>query len=464
MKNADATVLLQPAFTYRPGKARSGWSCSAVEKRVVLTALFLTLVWPVYLTVALGPVNITPARVAAALAMLVVGLCIVTIESRAMQFIRILRFNSIMITLFFFYIFWRLAADFGSAAPAASYLLTVLDIVSSGFFLITLMVVAMDSTDSIIECIFWTELILIAAGLFELFAQFSIAPYLVPFSSMTAEQLAGYAGDTFRGDVFRVRSLSSHPILFGSLLAAGMPILLHLRVNGRRRYIRLLSVILFIASPVLLFATNARSALAGAVISVLTYYLIRAIRSGRRNPVLLLLLIMGSAILVLGSMATSAASGGIDAVTELISGRDNIERSSSESRIKMLDRGMDALNSRPIMGYGDGEAIEIAGLTNANNLRTIDSYFLVSAVNFGYFGLFINVCLLLAILWGGISASTKMGADIDQDAIAGLTAASMCILTCAVTVTSSEYFVIVYALGAVSAAATARPEQYMVQH
>lgn len=450
---------LTPDPQLRPSRIMSAWRGSALEKRVSLTAFFLTLIWPVYLTVSLGPINITPARLAATGAIMVIWLYMFAVDRRMMQYIRILRYNPLMLSLFSLYIIWRLVADTGGIDPANSYILTVLDVIASGFFLITLMVVGMDSTNSIVECIFWADLLLIAIGAFELLAGFSIAPILARFSSGSSEALTAYSADVFRGDIFRVRSLSSHPILFGSFVSACLPILLHLLKHGTRGHVRILSAMFLVASPILLLASNARSALAGGLIAVAAYYLLRMVRAGRRNPIFLFLLFMVVSIGILGALATTAANGGFEAVSELIAGRNAIERSSSEARLEMLDRGMNALNFRPTSGYGDGQAAKIAGLRGAQNALTIDSYYLVVAVNFGYVGLAINALLLLTILWAGFVASTKKQVMQDQSGIAALCAASVCILTCAFTVTSSEYFIIVYALGAVSAVALARPSE-----
>lgn len=458
MISPNARETQQPAFA--PARARrtvAVWRCSPTEKRVVLTAFFLALIWPVYLTVSVGPVNISPARIMALFAIAIVGLFAFTYQHRMLQFIQIARRNPLMVALFFAYMAWRLIADAGGTDPASSYTLTVLDIVASSFFLVTLMVVAMNSTSAIIEAIFWADFIFIVIGLFELVAGFSISPFLTRFSSMSSEQLLVYTMDNYRGDIFRVRALSSHPILFGSYVAAALPVLLHLRLNGRKRSIRSLSLPLIALSPLMLIASNARSALAGGILALLCFYALRAVRAGRRNPMFLALIFFAGTITVIGAMATSAASGGLDAANELLAGRDKVERASSEARVEMLTRGSNALKESPIIGYGDGQAVKVAGLRGLQNMLTIDSYYLSIALNFGYVGFALNALLLTTIMAGGYAASTKRGIDADQSGIAALTAASACIIMCAVTVTSSEYFIIIYALGAISAVTLARP-------
>jgi O-antigen ligase len=173
---------------------------------------------------------------------------------------------------------------------------------------------------------------------------------------------------------------------------------------------------------------------------------------------LALIFVVGT-VAITGALATSAASGGLDAANQLIAGRDKIERSSSEARMEMLDRGTNALQERPIAGYGDGQASIVAGLRGIHNIVTIDSYFLAVALNFGIPGLIINVLFFITILRAGYIASTRPGLNADQSGISALTAASVCILLCAITVTSSEYFIIIYALGATAATAFARPRR-----
>jgi hypothetical protein len=435
------------------------WRCSVTEKRVTLAAFFLMLTWPVYLTVSLGPINITPARIMSALAIVVVSLFILVFQHRTLQFIQVVSKNPVMMATFVVYLIWRLISDAVGTDPPSSFLLTILDLVSSGFFLITLMAVAMSSSRAIIEAIFWADLIFIVVGMFELVAGYSVAPFLTHFSSMSPDLLAAYAIDNYRGDIFRVRALSSHPILFGSYIAAVIPVLLHLRVNGRRIEIRILSVVLLALSPLMLIASNARSALAGAAVALFCFYALRAIRVGRRDPKFLALIFVVGTVAITGALATSAASGGLDAANQLIAGRDKIERSSSEARMEMLDRGTNALQERPIAGYGDGQASIVAGLRGIHNIVTIDSYFLAVALNFGIPGLIINVLFFITILRAGYIASTRPGLNADQSGISALTAASVCILLCAITVTSSEYFIIIYALGATAATAFARPRR-----
>lgn len=430
------------------------------ETQLARTAFFLCLVWPVYLTIGLGPVNITPARVAAVVAMSGLISSLLANKQRLRQYRNVLRANRLMISLFVMFIAWRLFANIASLDPEGSYLMTILDIASSGFFILILISPAMISTVSIVEIVLWGDFVLIGIGLIELITQSSVAPLLVPFSSGSMDKVAGYSTDVFRGDFFRVRSLSSHPILFGCYVAAAAPILIYLRVHGRHFYIRVASLVLIMLSPLMLVASGSRSVLIAAVIAISSYYLLSLVRVGRRNPMFFIVVLFGFTTLIVGVLATTVANENITSVSQLIAGRDAREESSSNSRLEMFDRGINALNLRPITGYGDGQAIEVAGLMNpVTKLRTIDSYYLVIAVNFGYIGLAIDGLFLLTILVSGVLAATAKNASGDQDAIAALCSASISVLICAITVTSSEYFIIIYALGAASAVAIARPRR-----
>jgi hypothetical protein len=70
----------------------------------------------------------------------------------------------------------------------------------------------------------------------------------------------------------------------------------------------------------------------------------------------------------------------------------------------MLNRGLAALDSHPVQGYGPGMAAsKIGRLPGASGL-TIDSYFLSVALDSGYLGLLLFSSSMLIVLYRGMRA------------------------------------------------------------
>lgn len=451
----QSTQIRQP----RPLKMWETWRSSKIEKRITLLAFFLTIVWPVYLTISLGPINVTPARLMAALALLSLICFSITFEYRMVQIIRVIRFSKSIYFWFTAYFIWRIICDGIGVDPASSYTLTMMDLICSGVFIFTITSISMNSLNSIPRAIVWVDFILISLGMIEFVFHFSLAPILSKFSSMSAEQLVVYGSDVYRGDVFRVRSLSSHPILLGSFAAGCIPILIQqFKSQESKLTFKIICLITGAMSPVVIIATDARSSFFGGIAGIVFYYFMKAIRSAKRDPALLVFLAI-AAVMGLSAAATlSATSDAFGGIAELVAGRNQREQSSSEARMTMLDNGLKALSARPIAGYGDGQASKVAGLVGAQNVLTIDSYYLSVCLNFGYIGFTINIFFFISVLMKGASASIRSRVPpSDRDIISAMLATSICLLICAITVSSSEYFPLIYAMGACSATALARP-------
>jgi len=438
-------------------RAAPSWRTNVSERRTVIVALAFALIWPTYLTAGLGPLNVTPARLFSLFAFIVVVYRTIVDRQRGSQLVSILGRSPAMFGFFVLYTLWRLYCDTLGWDRAGSYVLTTLDIISGSFFLLTLTSISSFSVQKIMLVIFWANAILILIGLGELAAHKSVAPFLSRFSSMSAEKLVVYGSDVYRGDIFRVRSLSSHPILFGSFVAACVPVVLHVRQTSKTKFTQIAAVAMLALTPVIILSTNARSAIIGGVAGLICFQFIRFVQVGTKSArwltVYVLAALLSAPVVIIGA----ASSNVLDHVAELVQGRDRAERGSSANRLIMVRRGLTMLERRPFVGYGDGLANRVAGLVGHNGVLTIDSYYLAQALNFGYVGFALNLLFLLSALVNGFQASLNKSIPfIERSGIAALFGASVCIVICAITVTSSEYFVIIYALAASAAATMAR--------
>jgi O-antigen ligase len=99
---------------------------------------------------------------------------------------------------------------------------------------------------------------------------------------------------------------------------------------------------------------------------------------------------------------------GIFVINELVSGRSPKEALSSTYRIKQLQIGVPLLFNKPIVGYGVGEAIEVAGIYG----KSIDNYYLLLALESGLPSLVFFLYLLYLIIKNGFTIYKKSDNDL----------------------------------------------------
>jgi O-antigen ligase len=122
-------------------------------------------------------------------------------------------------------------------------------------------------------------------------------------------------------------------------------------------------------------------------------FLYRIFQSGRNSLAYILYAILAT-VVVTGIVAISAVMlpGFIDHLVDM-------DKGSSSARVEMLTRGMSAIIDKPLLGYGHGMSVYLAGMVGSDGHLTIDNYFLSMALDEGmpsliiYFSIFVTALL-----------------------------------------------------------------------
>lgn len=208
-------------------------------------------------------------------------------------------------------------------------------------------------------------------------------------------------------DRYRVQGTYSSPLGFGEFLALSTPFVLHYIFGSYRFFLRVLAII---ALPILLTAiisTDTRLSMVGFIASCVMYIFFwgtlrwRQTRGSIMGPAVVLsypavVMMVGAAVLFVPRLHVMTLGGGAQAA-------------STEARKEQVRMGIPMLFHRP-WGYGIGRGADKLGYTNGGGVLTIDTYWLLIALDYGVLGfLLFYGMILIAVGHGffGIVAGPK---------------------------------------------------------
>lgn len=241
------------------------------------------------------------------------------------------------------------------------------------------------------------------AGIYEAIAERNL---FSKFASVGADgdisgTLANIAAEKVRAGAYRAQSTFDHPIVFAQFVAALIPISLYGILRERTLFWRLVALA---SLPIALLSILKSGSRAGIVSVVVAFGLVAVVMWLRA-------LVHGRLTKIVAFVSLPALLGGLGLgyllLQELAAGRGQHEASSSGVRMLMLRNGINALADSPIFGFGQGQAIAKAGVLNANNLATIDNYFLSIALDSGYVGLVLFVLVLVVFSFKALTVAVK---------------------------------------------------------
>jgi hypothetical protein len=241
------------------------------------------------------------------------------------------------------------------------------------------------------------------AGIYEAFTEHNL---FSRFASVGADgdvsgTLANIAAEKIRSGAYRAQSTFDHPIVFAQFVAALIPISLYGISREKSLFWRLVALA---SLPIALLSILKSGSRAGIVSVVVAFGLVAVVMWLRA-------LVHGRLTKIVAFVSLPALMGGLGLgyllLQELAAGRGQHEVSSSGVRMLMLRTGINALADSPIFGFGQGQAIVKAGVLNANNLATIDNYFLSIALDSGYVGLALFVLVLVVFSFKSLMVAVK---------------------------------------------------------
>ncbi|MEW6017801.1 MAG: O-antigen ligase family protein [Pseudomonadota bacterium] len=395
------------------------WISSGLVAFAVFS-LLLSIVWPRYGFYTFGPIDATPYTILAIIAWVVIPAALLLVPAAASDLWRAVSVRPILFGALLSWTLWRGLSSAGGANPGFSLTYLAREVVYLLPLLPLMMLLARgpNGRQSALSCILLGTLIVTAVALIELMTGQSFVRMTGVSFAGDAQILANLAEANRRHgySVTRIQSVFGHPIVFGQFLAWAAPFLMFAASGRTKMWMRLTALGCLATLPVLVFATNARSGLIALGASVAAYLAIGMVRRVGLFSLKSAAVAFLAVALVLGSFSVGQGTLG-----GLIQGRNAVEASSTQARSAMFERGLREISASPILGFGDGQSPQFAGLRGRNGILTIDSAFLSSLLDSGWVGLFLNLSVWgLALLSATRAALHPQASGFDAAVAASL--------------------------------------------
>lgn len=395
-------------------KARYEW--------VLALILYVAFLWPRYFYLSVAGKGLGVYVITTALALVGAFGIIAVSRTLAPTALAGITRSIIPILIVLAYYLTRLFADIDGDQPSASIMVTVQDFLTYGSWMIigATMFTFNRSPHLITRVVLISIYVASGVALLEYATQ---SPFLdlVGLNRIAAgdqaqlTSIASASSELSAG--LRMKSVFTHPIIFGQTMAMLLPFCVITALSGRP-IAKLFAVgaIPLIIIDILL--TQSRSALivgVAAVAVALAIYLLDYRRSTR---------LAGFGLLALLGLIAAPSLWAIS--NDLASGTTRREIISSQGRKQQMDRGMSALRSAPYLGYGSGTSATYAGIKGRDDIMTVDNTYLSKVVETGYIGVAMFGFMLLSIFM--FIGTTALGAagSLDRGVLAswaGLVAA-----------------------------------------
>lgn len=191
---------------------------------------------------------------------------------------------------------------------------------------------------------------------------------------------------------YRVQSTFTTALGLAEYLALATPFIVHFIAGAYKFWIKVLAVATLPLLVYVLIGTDSRLGMIGFLLSFLLYLVIWAAERWRRVRSD----IFGPAITLAYPAIFCAAVASTFFVGRLRAKvwGDGSQDGSNDGRRVQYEKGISALLERP-WGYGLGRSAEIAGTVTASGVVTIDTYYIVIALEYGVIGFFIYYAMFI---------------------------------------------------------------------
>lgn len=286
---------------------------------------------------------------------------------------------------------WSLICSVSGESPLFSIVYVSKTWIFSTLFFV-LFLVAVRTKEDIERIIFvalLAALFATAIGMAEWFYKDNLFRSLFPSDPDRMADLEWIVSERFRDGVYRVSSLFKHPLVYGEYLAMTLPFCLYFLTNAKQSIVRYCAILGLIFIPIGIYVSHTRSSIIASVAGVIVYMIALAIgrskvKSGR------ILVVMVAAIAACALMIMM-----LFLTKDMLQGRTQGERGSSNARVIMFDRGITLIKEAPVFGYGPGTGASKIGKLSSTSGITIDNYFLSVALETGVPGLILYICILI---------------------------------------------------------------------
>ena len=361
---------------------------------IFLAMLVIAFVWPRYFYINIVGIGFSGFTLGT-LALVVLSLGKLTMDHHARQvFFRGIGRALVPLMMLLVWFSWELITAFNGTYPDIA-LKTVLQATVFGHLWIILAAIFLSDDDALrlmpiltVACGF----LVFAFGLVEFVSQKPLldALGLTEFAAGDRAQLEAIAFASTDGFTLRIKSVFIHPIIFGQVMALLSPLGLHLVLNnlGVRR---LFGVLLLVAAVASIILCQSRSPIIVMLAAMAVYLLMFFFDLRSRSR---LSIVVGAAIL--GAFTLPVV---VNTVLDVVVGENTRDQRSNKARVVQLAKATAALEYKPFLGYGAGTGAKIAGVEGRMNIRSLDSFYIKTAVETGYIGLTLFIVLQLSLIW-----------------------------------------------------------------
>lgn len=195
--------------------------------------------------------------------------------------------------------------------------------------------------------------------------------------------------------IYRVQSKFTTPLGLAEFLALATPFVLHYAVTARNLWLRLAAVATLPLMFYVIRLSDSRLGVVGFFMAFMLYLLAWGVLRWRRDRDSL----FGPAVVIAYPAmfaAFIAATFVIGRLRAIVWGT-GAQQFSTESREAQIAAGIPKIFSHP-WGYGIGRGADVLGFTNAADVLTIDTYFLLIGLEYGIIGFLVYYGMILAAI------------------------------------------------------------------
>jgi hypothetical protein len=347
-------------------------------KLILLSLMTITLfLWPKYVTIGSAGMRMSPYNLLILLGFSV-GMVGLLYKNYSTPSIGVIGWISIAAFTLLYAVRFYSDLQYGSVADSVYYDLRDFVWYGSPFLIALLLGIQARGLDAAIRVICIAAPILLALSFIEIATHQTIASLII--FNLNVDIDPAYAtslvATKMRDGLFRAQAIFQHPIVFGEVMAAILPVAIACAFQRRGR---ILAVLAAGSAVVGCLLTGSRAAQAALIIGMLVFGLAQFAMSRKSTT-----WVIG---LVCVPIIIPMVLGAIDYFTELAAGQSAAEQASSHARVVMWIKGWPEFLKQPFLGHGGGSSLGIAGLKGTGGVYTIDDYYLSLLLDGGGVGL-----------------------------------------------------------------------------
>jgi hypothetical protein len=394
-----AVVLLTALLNSNPAPVNSMFL-----KIWVTTLLAVLALWPSYLLIKVGGLPALDLRRIAAGLSVLIGLYYLAAGHAAKTSSVSASSGPIRVGYWLVtsYAVWRLLSCAASPAPIASVIQVFWEVLYyfSFFFIGHIFFSADLLRVRVHKVILWLIVVVGAYACIERVLGSNPMVQWAPGNEEFEATVRAMNSSRMRDGVFRTQGTFEHPLLLSEFAAfAGCFSLAAVIARQGASSFRSLGIAALTASLIAAYFSGSRSAFVAMGAGLLVVAILSLVApNGPASPKS-----AGLRKFVAIGLVTLGAVLATPAVMLLSQGKNSGEAASTEARVTMLNIGMSAIASKPILGWGPGSGPAIAGIKTGDGLATMDNYLLAIAIESGVPGIFLFLACLLYPAWSAFN-------------------------------------------------------------